>query len=161
MIYSYSIMPHCHIKVKMLNPFSKIFFIHVSCKLGNFCILKRIQKDMMLLQCFEFLLEWRFKMIVQSWLPQKKKFMVLPLVIIDFFFHDLLFMNSKCGAQMIYGPGPSTQGESKGPSRGGLWPKFNKIAFGYRRGQFSPRQTHSTPRGKGKNGIGSELRRKI
>ena len=39
-----------------------------------------------------------------------------------------------CGAQMIYGPGPSTQGESKGPSRGGLWPKFDKIAFGYRRG---------------------------
>ena len=39
-----------------------------------------------------------------------------------------------CEAQMIYGPGPSTQGESKGPSRGGLWPKSNKIAFGYRRG---------------------------
>ena len=36
MIHSHSIMPHCHIKVKMLNPFSKIFFIHVSCKLGNF-----------------------------------------------------------------------------------------------------------------------------
>ena len=38
------------------------------------------------------------------------------------------------GAQMIYGPGPSTQGESKGPSRGGLWPELDKIAFGYRRG---------------------------
>ena len=35
---------------------------------------------------------------------------------------------------MIYGPGPSTQEESKGPSRGGLWPKFNEIAIGYRRG---------------------------
>ena len=30
---------------------------------------------------------------------------------------------------MIYGPGPFTQGESKGPSRGGLWPKLDKIAF--------------------------------
>ena len=39
-----------------------------------------------------------------------------------------------CGAQMVYGPGPSTQGESKGPSQGGLWPKLDKIAFGYRRG---------------------------
>ena len=50
-----------------------------------------------------------------------------------------------CGAQMIYGPGPSTRGESKGPSRGRLWPKLNKIAFGYCRGQFSPRQTQSSP----------------
>ena len=50
-----------------------------------------------------------------------------------------------CGAQMIYGPGPSTRGESKGPSRGGLWPNLDKIAYGYRRGQFSPRQTQKFP----------------
>ena len=62
---------------------------------------------------------------------------------------------------MVYGPGPSTRGESKGPSRGGLWPNLDKIAYGYRRGQFSPRQTQSTPRKKGKNGIGLKLGRKI
>ena len=62
---------------------------------------------------------------------------------------------------MVYGPGPSTQGESKGPSRGGLWPNINKTAFGHRRGYFSPRQTHSTLGGTGKNGIRSKLRRKI
>ena len=42
--------------------------------------------------------------------------------------------NKSCGVQMIYGPGPSIRGESKGPSRGGLWPKLDKIAFEYRRG---------------------------
>ena len=62
---------------------------------------------------------------------------------------------------MIYGPGPSTRGESKGPSRGGLRPKLDKIAFGYHRRQVGPRQTQSTPRKKGKNGIGLKLGRKI
>ena len=62
---------------------------------------------------------------------------------------------------MIYGPGPSTRGEPKDPSRGGLWPKLDKISFRYRRGQFSPRQTQGTPRKKGKNGIGLKLGRKI
>ena len=51
--------------------------------------------------------------------------------------------------QVIYGPGPSTRGESKGPSREGLWPKpdkiKHKIALGYSRGQFSPWQTQSSP----------------
>ena len=27
---------------------------------------------------------------------------------------------ARCGAQVIYRPGPFTRGESKGPSRGGL-----------------------------------------
>ena len=62
---------------------------------------------------------------------------------------------------MIYGSGPSTRGESKGPSRGGLQPKLDKVAYGYRRGQFSPRQTQSPTRKRGENGIGLELGRKI
>ena len=47
---------------------------------------------------------------------------------------NYIFMISNCGAQTIYGPGLSTQGKSNGPSRGELWPKPNKMAFGYRRG---------------------------
>ena len=49
-----------------------LFFLFYICKIENFCILKRIQKAMMLPQCFEFLLEWRFKMNVQSQPPQTK-----------------------------------------------------------------------------------------
>ena len=49
-----------------------------------------------------------------------------------------------CGAQVIYGPGPSTRGESRGPSRGGLRSKPDKIkpgkSLGYIQGQFGPRQ---------------------
>ena len=55
-----------------------------------------------------------------------------------------------CGAQVIYGSGPFTRGESKGPSRGGLWPKLDntrhKIALGYSRGQFSFRQNPKSHR---------------
>ena len=40
---------------------------------------------------------------------------------------------------------PIYLGESKGPSRGGLWPELDRIAFGCCRGQFSPRQTQSSP----------------
>ena len=58
-----------------------------------------------------------------------------------------------CGAQVIYGPDPFTHGESKGPSRGGLWPKLDniehKVALGYSRGQFSPRQTQNPTGEKG------------
>ena len=61
----------------------------------------------------------------------------------------LLLANTSCGAQMIYGPGPSTWAESKSPSRGGLWSKLDKIAFGYRRGQVGPRQTQSIPQKEG------------
>ena len=66
---------------------------------------------------------------------------------------------------MIYGPGPSTRGESKGPSREGLWPKLNnikhKIALGYSRRQFSPRQTQSPTGKRGKNGIGLSLKENL
>ena len=59
---------------------------------------------------------------------------------------------------IIYGPNPFTCGESTGPSRGGLWLKpgniKHKIASGYSRGQFSPRQIQSSTRKRGKNGIG-------
>ena len=58
---------------------------------------------------------------------------------------DSRVLRGCCGAQMIYGPGPSTRGESKGPSRGGLWPELDRIAFGCCRGQFGPRQTQSSP----------------
>ena len=66
---------------------------------------------------------------------------------------------------IIYGPGPFTHGESKGPSQGGLWPKLNnikhKIALGYSRGQFSPRQTQSPTEKRGKNGIGPSLKENL
>uniref|UniRef100_A0A7N2N8H2 Bidirectional sugar transporter SWEET n=1 Tax=Quercus lobata TaxID=97700 RepID=A0A7N2N8H2_QUELO len=70
-----------------------------------------------------------------------------------FFLSFFLFLNG--GTWTIYallvrdyfllGPDPSTRGESEGPSRGGLRPKLDKIAYGYRRGQLSPRQTQSPP----------------
>ena len=45
------------------------------------------------------------------------------------FYH--IFKNKyNCGAQVIYGPGSFTRGESRGPSRGGLWPKPDKIKPG-------------------------------
>ena len=66
---------------------------------------------------------------------------------------------------IIYGPGPFTRGESKGPSRGELWPKLNevkhKIALGYSRGQFSPRQTQNPTGERGKNGIGLSLKENL
>ena len=58
-------------------------------------------------------------------------------------------------------PGPFTCEEAKGPSRGGLWPKLDKIALGFSRRQFSPRQTQSPTGKRGKNGIGLKLGRKI
>ena len=39
---------------------------------------------------------------------------------------DSRVLRGYCGAKIIYGPGPFTRGESKGPSRGGLWPKLDK-----------------------------------
>ena len=58
-----------------------------------------------------------------------------------------------CGAQIIYGPGPSTRGESRGLSRGGLWPKSDKIkhekSLGYIQGQFGPQQNFKSHRREG------------
>ena len=66
---------------------------------------------------------------------------------------------------IIYGPSPFTCGESTGSSRGGLWPKpdniKHKIALGYSRGQFNPRQTQSPTRKRGKNGIGLNLKENL
>ena len=78
---------------------------------------------------------------------------------------DSRVLRGYCGAQIIYGPGPFTRGESKGPSRGGLWPKLDnikhKIALGYSRGQFSPRQTQSPTGKRGKNDIGLSLKENL
>ena len=63
---------------------------------------------------------------------------------------------------MIYGPGPSTRGESKGPSRGGLWTRARQESL-----WMLPRAVQSSAdpkfplRKKGKNGIGLKLGRKI
>src|SRR6266568_1045094 len=66
---------------------------------------------------------------------------------------------------IVDGPGPFTHGESKSPSRGGLWPKLHnikhKVALGYSRGQFSPRQTQSSTGKRGKNGIGLSLKENL
>ena len=66
---------------------------------------------------------------------------------------------------IIYGSGPLTRRESKSPSRGGLWPKLknikHKIALGYSRGQFSPRQTQNPTGKRGKNGIGLSLKENL
>ena len=66
---------------------------------------------------------------------------------------------------IVYGPGPFTRGESKGPSRGGLWPKLNnikhKIALGYSRGPLSPQQTQSLTGKRGKNDIGLSLKENL
>ena len=66
---------------------------------------------------------------------------------------------------IVYGPGPFTRRESKGPSRRGLWPKPNnvkhKIALRYRRGPLSPRQTQSPTGERGKNGIGLSLKENL
>ena len=66
---------------------------------------------------------------------------------------------------IIYGSGPFTYGEPKGPSRGGLWPKLNnikhKIALGYSRGSLSPQQTQSLTEKRGKNGIGLSLKENL
>ena len=78
---------------------------------------------------------------------------------------DSRVLRGYCGAQLIYGPCPFTRGESKSPSRGGLWPKpdniKHKIALGYSRGQFSPRQTQSPTGKRGKNGIGLSLKENL
>ena len=64
---------------------------------------------------------------------------------------------------IVYRPGPFTRGGSKGPSQGGLWPKLNnikhKIALGYSRGQFSPRQTQSPTGEKGQKRYRTKLER--
>ena len=69
-----------------------------------------------------------------------------------------------CGAQVIYGSGPFTRGESKGPSRGGLWSKpdniKHKIALGYSRGQFSPRQNPKSHRTEGQKRYRTKLERR-
>ena len=69
-----------------------------------------------------------------------------------------------CGAQVIYGPGPSARGESRGPSRGGLWPKPDKIkhkkSLGYIQGQFGPRQNLKSHRKKGQKGYRIKFERK-
>ena len=78
---------------------------------------------------------------------------------------DSRVLRGYCGAQVIYGPGPFTREESKGPSRGGLWSKLNnithKIALGYSRGSLSPRQTQSLTRKRGKNGIRLNLKENL
>ena len=72
--------------------------------------------------------------------------------------------NNNCGAQVIYGPGPFTRGESKGPSRGGLWLKpdniKHKIALGYSRGQFSPQQNPKSHQTEGQKRYRTKLERK-
>ena len=77
---------------------------------------------------------------------------------------DSRVLKGYCGAQVIYGPDPFTRGESKGPSRGGLWPKLNnimhKIALGYSRGQFSSRQTQKSHRKEGQKRYRIKLERK-
>ena len=66
---------------------------------------------------------------------------------------------------IIYGLDPFTCGESTGPSRGGLWPKpdkiKHKIALRYSRGQFNPRHTQSPTRKRGKSGIGLSLKENL
>ena len=86
--------------------------------------------------------------------------------VVTIFFKDKKkkFLNLLWGP-IIYGPDPFTRGESKSPSRGGLWPKLNnkkhKIALGYSRGQFSPRQIQNPTGIKGKTGIGLNLKRDL
>ena len=78
---------------------------------------------------------------------------------------DSRVLRGYCGAQIICGSSPFTRRGSKGPSRGGIWPKHNnikpKIALGYSRGQFSPRQTQSLTGKRGKNGIGLSLKENL
>ena len=75
----------------------------------------------------------------------------------------LLFEN--CRAQVIYGPGPFTRGESEGPSREELWSKLDhikrKTVLGYSRGQFSPRQTQNPTGKKGQSWYKTKLERKV
>ena len=75
-----------------------------------------------------------------------------------------LTVNYICGAQVIYGPGPSTRGESRGPSRGGLWPRPDKIkhekSLGYIQGQFSPRQNLKSHRREGQKRYRNKFERK-
>src|SRR6266581_15926 len=77
---------------------------------------------------------------------------------------DSRVLRGYCRAQVIHGPGPFTRGESKGPSRGGLWPKPDnikyKIALGYSRGQFSPRQNPKSHRTEGQKRYRTKLERK-
>ena len=70
---------------------------------------------------------------------------------------------------MIDGPGPSAHKESRGPSQGGLWPKPDKIkpdnikhriALGYSRGEFSPRQNPKSHRTEGQKRYRAKLERK-
>ena len=56
-------------------------------------------------------------------------------------------------------------GSPKAQSRGGLWPNLDnikhKIALGYSRGQFSPRQTQNPTGKRGKSGIGLSLKENL
>ena len=80
-------------------------------------------------------------------------------------YDDSIDLDGVCGAQIIYGPCTFTRRESKGPSRGELWLKLDnikhKIALGYSRGQFSPRQAQSPTGKRGKNGIGLSLKENL
>ena len=77
---------------------------------------------------------------------------------------DSRVLRGYCGAQVIYGPGPFTCGESKGPSRGGLWFKpdntKHKIVLGYSWGQFSPRQNPKSHRKEGQKRYRTKLGKK-
>ena len=57
-----------------------------------------------------------------------------------------------------------TRGESKGPSRGRLWPKpdniKHKVALRYSRGQFSPRQNPKSHRTEGQKRYRTKLEKK-
>ena len=84
---------------------------------------------------------------------------IIPLVNIYFKISYLY-----CGPQVIYGPCPFTHGESKGPSWGGLWPKpdniKHRIALGYSREQFSPRQNPKSHRTEGQKRYRIKFERK-
>ena len=90
---------------------------------------------------------------------------VLPKLSFPTRMSDSRVLRGYCGAQVIYGPGPFTRRESKGPSRGGLWPKpdnmKHKIALGYSRGRFSPRQNLKSHRTEGQKRYRTKIERKI
>ena len=66
---------------------------------------------------------------------------------------------------IIYGSGPLTHGESKGPSQRRLWPKLSnikhKMARRCSRRHFSPRQTQRSTEKRGKNGIRTNLKENL
>ena len=82
-----------------------------------------------------------------------------------FMIFHVLFKKWSLWGPIVYGLSLFTRGESKGPSRGGLWPKLNnikhKIALGYSRWPLSPRQTQSPIGKRGKNSIGLSLKENL